>query len=232
MGIPRIWCTMVVTHKIKDLTFGVCRTNNGELPVGLFLDYYYSISWHVNDPRYRAHKALIDFKEGDASATARFLPLITRITNAAFLSGLATARPTHIAPVLSSTSSIVTPGSREWSFASNISSQTGLAPALDFFTQKPRQALHRFHSSYAQRKAMVSESLRCGEVARKTKVLLIDDVFTYGSTIEAYASAIASQGGLLVGAVVVMKFTKNQKLLNPALFATWGEGKVKPWPQA
>ncbi len=74
---------------------------------------------------------------------------------------------------------------------------------------------------------MVSESLRCGEVARKTKVLLIDDVFTYGSTIEAYASAIASQGGLLVGAVVVMKFTKNQKLLNPALFATWGEGKVE-----
>ena len=205
---------MTHVRKLTDGTrFSDWPTRNGQLPV-VFLDYCYHHHSRYPDPTYHT---LLKFKGGERSVLDEFLPLLARIARAGFLKNGIVVKPTEITSVLSSGSSDISPGSREFLIASTMAETLNLNVATHLFRQSPRLPLHLHQGlGFGERYRIVLENLSCQD-ARGKRILLLDDLLTTGATIEAYAKRIAERGGTLVGAVTLMKY-EPMKPLNPRLF--------------
>lgn len=85
------------------------------------------------------------------------------------------------------------------------------------FSQTARDPMHFDGLGADGRRDRVAGSVQCGDAAGQ-RILLVDDVFTTGATLEAYEEAIVAAGGFVVGAVVLMKYENAEDLMNPNLF--------------
>lgn len=199
---------------VGNLTYGVCFTGGQPQRPIVFVDFHHN-DGYADDPRFRnAISALRAFKNGAEDVVERLGEAMATIAAADF----EYTRVTHVFPALGHADREPDPDSGTYRAAQLVAAALDVPLDVETFHQiGERRTLHGRRRNAAQRRELVLETLRC-RAARGRRILLVDDIFTTGTTQECYGELVSERGGVFVGGVVLMKYENEQPLWNRHLY--------------
>lgn len=197
---------------LDGVSYGLDFLYGRNRPV-VFLDHYH----RDRNPAYaESTRVQLAFKHGNQAIFDFFAPIIARIVAYEFQNGI-----THVVPALGANDLMTDVECTTYKLAEIVARELGAEIDHEAFTQSaPRQKLHGGSQSRPreERERIVREVLRCnGRIAGRS-YLVIDDVFTTGSTMSVYAELMEQHGAALYGGATAFRYEDSLELKNPAMY--------------